>query len=280
MSRYFRLARTGAKRTDFRLPSVGTGLSTIGQAQHWEDDLSAMKARFDYFGSKGSSGSAPIFVCQSSFVNIRHAAAVANHLRENPASKGQKRRGLARQGMHDSIWSRQSSYVSAASLTRAVHQLANGSARNIEIVNASAACSSLTSPYTLTRGTRSLPRASGQCCPVSPCDRRPAASAMVSWLTLGRSVSRPPAAPNVLVAWRVAVGEMGCRFHSPILAPARSRTGFWKRSRLAGSSHRLAPASSSPNTCLTGWSVVLRQLLALVGMGHCLFFSAPGELQI
>ena len=64
-----------------------------------KDGLSAMEARFDYFGSEGiQCCSAPLFrLSVPALSTPASQSTVANHLRENPASKVTEAVGLARQ---------------------------------------------------------------------------------------------------------------------------------------------------------------------------------------
>ena len=47
MAPYVELARAGARRTDFTLPSLGAHRPTLGQGLYWKVDLWAMEAQFD-----------------------------------------------------------------------------------------------------------------------------------------------------------------------------------------------------------------------------------------
>ena len=47
MAPYVELARAGARRTDFTLPSLGAHRPTLGQGLYWKGDLWAMEAQFD-----------------------------------------------------------------------------------------------------------------------------------------------------------------------------------------------------------------------------------------
>ena len=104
-----------------------------------------------------------------------------NHLRENPVCEDREAGGawldmFARQRHVQAVILLIALQRSRLQLTwRALHRLANGQARNTNIVNASAACSSLTCPCAFTLGTRSLARVSILCrrfSPDSPCGRR------------------------------------------------------------------------------------------------------------
>ena len=128
--------------------------STPFQDQRW----SATAARTPHWSEGSSCSALPVACCSSSF-NTSLAAIVANHLRENPASKGPLAVGPGTTGTPNTIMSRQSCLFGTASRVQlswlALHQHVKGPPRNSRIVHACAVCGSPTCPCEFTRGTRS-----------------------------------------------------------------------------------------------------------------------------
>ena len=190
MAAFVGLKRTAAQRTDIRIDQVDTVRSIAVKALHWKVNITPLEVPFcDLTGagsnpfqgqrrtaavtgalrdSQGTKCSILPFARCSLAVKARLAAIVVNHLRENFAPGDPKEAEPGTAGEFDSVVSRQSSYFSMATLTRAMDLVRPAPAsqrplKNCRVGCAWEACAGLSCPSISIRDSKSQEPESGQC---------------------------------------------------------------------------------------------------------------------